>query len=591
MLRELIDRATLEDFLAGLARASTLRIYAYDVAGELVAASPPTSPFARLTGHRPDQLPRPLILTPLPADEPPAGIAFVEVDGAWLIVAPVYVGERHAGFVAIGEFRNPAAASAHSTGAAAAAPPGAAAVIPPGVDPDEVARAHSLLPDLQRGGESRAVTTVRWASRMLAEWCRHELRLEAAGEQLALVGDIGELISGEQDLQKVLDRVVSETARALKCRFCSLRLYNPRTDELIIRAVHNLSPEYLGKGAVRRSESPIDDEALRGRLVFIEDVAHDPRFRYGDQARREGIVSVLTAGMLYRGEPVGVLRIYTDRRQRFRATHRSLLRAVAGQAAIAVVNARLIEQRLLSAELERDMKLAGQVQKRMIRTRPPAHPRIQTALIFEPSSHVGGDFCDFLPLPDGRLAAVVGDVVGHSVPAALLMASMCGALRATAQDCADLSEIVSRLNRHVCRETAASDFVTLLIAAVDHDARQLEYCNAGHEPLLRLHDGQVVPSAPGGTILGYSDREEFPPGRLELAPGDLLLLYTDGAVEASDFSGEQFGRARLRESLRQYGGLSPATALRNILWDIRRFVGLAELVDDLTLVALRVSDA
>ena len=581
MLRDLIDTALLEDFAGGLARSTGLRVCVYDDEGRLLAASPASGRFAHPSGPPLDRLPHALELTPLPADEPPASVAFVESAGVWCVVAPVYVGDTPAGYVAVGEFRAPASPNAPVNPDTAIATP----------ETDEPRQAREALPVLQRRGDFPAVRTARWAARMLARWCARELRAQSAAEETALIGDIAELLSGEQDLQTILDRIVAETARVMKCRFCTLRLYDPRTDELTIQAGHNISQRYLAKGPVLRSESPIDDEALNGNVVYIEDVSRDPRFRYPDDARREGMVSVLTAGMLYRGNPVGVLRVYTSHRQRFRRVHRNLLRAVAAQAATAIVNAQLLDERMRAAETERQLALAAEVQARMVHTPPPPHPMLETAVVFEPTSHLAGDFCDFLTLADGRLAATVGDVVGKGIPAALLMASARGALRATAQRCRDLGEVLTRLNSHVHAETSIAEFVTLLLIATDSSGRRLHYCSAGHEPLLILRDGEVLPFSEGGLVLGIRPDEKYQQCALDLHPNDFVLLYTDGAIEAANFDDELFGRQRLFDAVVQYGQMPPDQALRNILWDVRRFVGLADQADDITLVGLRVRSA
>jgi sigma-B regulation protein RsbU (phosphoserine phosphatase) len=508
-------------------------------------------------------------------------MGFVPYSGAWYIVAPIYVGDTLAGYVAVGEFRAPEPRKPR---------PNPVATAPPRAS-NKLRQAREALPVLQRRGDFPAVVAARWAARTLARWCARELRVQTAAEETALVGDIAELLSGEQDLQTILDRIVAETARAMKCRFCALRLYDPRTDELTIQAGHNLSPRYLAKGPILRSESPIDDEALNGNVVYIEDVSRDPRFRYPDDARREGMVSVLTAGMLYRGNPVGVLRVYTSHRQRFRQVQRNLLRAVAAQAATAIVNAQLLDERMRAAETERQLALASEVQARMVHTPPPPHPMLETAVVFEPTSHLAGDFCDFLTLADGRLAAAVGDVVGKGIPAALLMASARGALRATAQRCRDLGEVLTHLNGHVYAETSVAEFVTLLLIAADSDGRRLHYCSAGHEPLLLLRDGEVRTFSEGGLVLGIRPGETYRQCALDLRPNDFVLLYTDGATEAANFDDELFSRQRLFDALVQYGRMPPDQTLRNILWDVRRFVGLADQADDITLVGLRVRGA
>jgi sigma-B regulation protein RsbU (phosphoserine phosphatase) len=128
----------------------------------------------------------------------------------------------------------------------------------------------------------------------------------------------------------------------------------------------------------------------------------------------------------------------------------------------------------------------------------------------------------------------------------------------------------------------------MLVIVIDADARSLTYVNAGHEPLLILRRGEVQIAGEGDLVLGIERDVTYQEHTLGLEPGDVLLLYTDGASEARNFADEEFGRERLRESLRTYGGLDPQQVLDNIVWDIRRFAGLAEQSDDLTLVCVRV---
>ena len=579
MIRELLDIAWLEDFLGGLSRDDGLRRAAYDRHGSLVAAADPCSAWSRRNDAPLARVPAGVRLAPLaPADEPPAEIAFVDDRGLWYVVAPIYVDDSLGGYGSVGEFRESDLSAARKLELLEKL-----AITSAELDAD-----WRALPLLERRGDCAAVHAARWLSRMLANAARRERQIASAGEEMSVLGDMAELLHGDEELQNVLDRVVRETARVMHCRFASLRLLDPATGELRIAAVHQLSSEYLRKGIVTLRESPIDQDALAGKMIYIEDAASDPRVRYPEEARREGIVSGLTAGLIYRGQPVGVIRVYTDHRQRFRTAQRKLLRAIAYQAATAIVHARVFEERLASARTRRQLELAGDLQTRLMRTQPPAKPNVRVASIFQPSSHVGGDFCDFVLLADGRLAAVIADVVGKGIKASLLATYLRGALRASAETCADVSEIVNRLNRQFHNDTLTSEFVTLLMVAISEDGRRLDYCSAGHEPILRLRGTSIESSTAGGLVLGVSAAEKYETATLDLQPDDLCLLYTDGAIEAVNFEGQQFGRRRLLDSLRRNGGLELSTALRGIQWDIRRYVGLAEQADDLTLLGVRV---
>jgi len=570
MLRELIDRGVLDDFAGGLARACGLRVTIFDDGGGAITRGDADG---CACGHETDldRLPRPLEIIPLAADAPPAGVAFVRTGLVCHVVAPIYVAEKIAGYVGIASVDD----------------------APRTECPDHrnfKGEHSSAAPRVERSGTSLPVTTARWASRALARSCMQEMQLDSAMQELALIGDIGDLLAGERDLQTVLDQIVEQTSHVMNCRYCSLRLYHEESGELTIAAGFNLPESYLNKGRILRAENPIDDQALSGATVYIPDAQRDTRIRFPDEARRLGIISGLTTGLIYHGQPIGVIRVYSQRRRRFRTSNRHLLRAVASQAAIAIANARLVEQRLRDAAVERQLELAGDLQARMVSAAPPSCSSVETAIVYEPSSHVGGDFCDIFALDDGRIAACAGDVSGHGVPAALLMASVRGALRACAESTPRLDEIVRRLNRQVFRETATHEFVTFALLALDPRRRVMQICNAGHEPPLVLRGDEVVRPESAGLILGVDQDERYAVENMELSSGDLILLYTDGAIEANNFDHQMYSRERLVEALKLYGSLRVDQVLRSIHWDIRRFVGMAEQSDDLTLVGIRIGD-
>lgn len=543
MLQDLIDLERLRSYVRGVARCGGMAVAVFDAGGRHQA-------HARPNGGAADR--RPQILrgdlneaTIDAADKAETGWT---MDGpASHAIAAVRTRREIAGFVSVGGL-------AHAT------------------DEDR----------------ERAADTARWAANTLSQWFGSEARLETLSDELALVSDVGELLAGDSDLQTVLDRIARETSRVMKCKYTSLRLYDPETGAMRIASAFNLSERYKDRGVVMRSESPIDDAALNGELVYIEDAQSDDRIRFREEAQNLGIRSGLTAGLFHRGVALGVLRVYSDRRRGFRAAERHLLRAVASQAATAIDNAYRMEERLRAADLERQLALAGQVQARMMRADIPHHDSVEVAMLFEPSWHLGGDFCDVLRLADGRLTAVIGDVVGHGPAAALLMAGVRGALRAGAQTTSDLGQLLIRLNQQICRDTTPAEFATLLVAAVDESGRRLTFASAGHDPLILLRDGATEQQEEGELVLGLEPETIYREQTLDLRPNDFLLLYTDGIVEAMNFEDELLGRERLAKLVRTYGELDPRPALQNIHWDVRRFCGLAEQIDDQTMVGLRV---
>ncbi len=201
------------------------------------------------------------------------------------------------------------------------------------------------------------------------------------------------------------------------------------------------------------AENPVDAAALSGQTVYIEDAPNDPRVRYPQEARREGIRSGLVTGMFHRGKPIGVLRVYTGKKHRFSAFEAGLLRAMAAQAASAIETARLHQEELQAERVRKQIMMASDVQRRMIPTKAPRHGRLSFAALYQPSLGLGGDFYDFIELPEDRIGVAIADVVGKGIPAALMMASVRSVLRATAMR--GLSSVATSWKRSTgtCRGT------------------------------------------------------------------------------------------------------------------------------------------
>ncbi len=415
-----------------------------------------------------------------------------------------------------------------------------------------------------------------------------EENLRSRIEELTAVYNMAGLLAGTLDLQEILDRTARMVCEVMKVKACSIRMLDESTENLAIRAVYNLSEEYLSKGRVTVGENPIDAAAIQGQMVHIADAPNDPRTRYRRQARKEGIISGLVCGMIYRGKAVGVLRVYTGEPHVFAPFEESLLRAVAAQAAAAIVNARLVAETLEAERYTRQMAYAGEVQRRMIPAEPPVCEHVEIGAVYRPTFEVGGDLYDFIPLGKGNLGVGIADVSGKGVPASLLMASLRSALRVHAYFTYDIARIMTEVNQHVCRETTTGEFATVFYGVLPPDGGRLTYCDAGHDPPMLLRDGRIQYLDVGGMVLGVDPDATFEKGLIELRGGDVLLLHTDGAVEAMNFSEEPFGRERLKASLLRYADQPAQLVARNILWDIRRFRGLADRSDDLTLVVLKV---
>ena len=412
-------------------------------------------------------------------------------------------------------------------------------------------------------------------------------------EQLLALHRVMEEFAASSDVQSVLDTVTRVVVESMKVKASSVRLISEDRKTLTIRSVHSFTPQYLDKEPIRLEDSKIDQEALRSETpVYVEDMTTDPRVRRPLEAKREGVVSALGAPMTFQNRTEGVLRVFTGQRHRFDWFERQLLQTIANAAAAAIVHARREEDLRESWEMKRQLQLAGEVQRRMLPEKAPKIEGFDIAGFYVPSQELAGDFYDYISLPEGNWGLAICDVVGKGVRASLLMASIRAALRAHAVNVYDLATVFHLVNRDLVADTLLSDFATLFYGVLNVESRRLTYSSAGHLPPMLYRNGEVQRLGVGGGLLGVIDEMEFPTDHVELLPGDIVLAFTDGLSEAANFNGDLYGLDRIEEALRFSGerGYSAKNLLRYCVWDMHRFTGLHANSDDLTLIAIRVTE-
>jgi sigma-B regulation protein RsbU (phosphoserine phosphatase) len=259
---------------------------------------------------------------------------------------------------------------------------------------------------------------------------------------------------------------------------------------------------------------------------------------------------------------------------------------------------RRLQKQLQEANLrmEQELTLAGQVQASFLPGRSPGLPGWQVAFALLPARTTSGDFYDVHMLPNGRLAILIADVVDKGVGAALTMVLSWSLLRTAALEHPAAPALVfDVVNRRLLEDTHTGDFVTVFYGVLDPTTGLLVYGNAGHHPpyLLRGPAGRRFETLGGtGLPLGIQEEAAWQEGEVEIAPGDVLVLYTDGVADAQDIGGNFYGRQRLQAAMQAFLGTgarrqAPAQDLQEaILADVQRFVGDAPQVDDITLLVV-----
>jgi sigma-B regulation protein RsbU (phosphoserine phosphatase) len=244
--------------------------------------------------------------------------------------------------------------------------------------------------------------------------------------------------------------------------------------------------------------------------------------------------------------------------------------------------------------LNRDLEIAREVQERLFPQKLPEIAGLDYAGLCRPAEGVGGDYYDFLALPEGNLGVAVGDVSGKGIPAALLMASLQASLRGQAiNGSADPAALMKNLNRLTYDATPSNRYATFFYAQYYSSERRLTYVNAGHNApmLLRAAGGPVERLDTGGTVIGSFPSVVYEQGTLTLEPGDLLVAFTDGVSEAQNASDEEFGDERLLQTIERGRQVDAVELIRRIVASVDAFAAGAPQFDDLTLVVLRVRPA
>jgi sigma-B regulation protein RsbU (phosphoserine phosphatase) len=240
------------------------------------------------------------------------------------------------------------------------------------------------------------------------------------------------------------------------------------------------------------------------------------------------------------------------------------------------------------------VRRASERQRRLLPSKLPELAGAEVDLVYRPAAVVSGDFYDFVPLPGGRTAFLVGDVSGHGIEAGIVMGMAKKVLQIRLQDLPDPADALARTNDDVDRELGRVSFVTAFVAVFDPADRSLVCLRAGHNPPLLCNparEGGGVELKPPGMGLGITGgtafRKALRPERVPVLPGDVLLLYTDGLVEAADGAGEQFGVERIRRVLAAAQGYPPSLVVRQVSDALDGFTGGADSEDDITAVCVR----
>ncbi len=417
---------------------------------------------------------------------------------------------------------------------------------------------------------------------------RENQRLQRAVEELAILNEIATAINSSLALEKILDLMTQRCVHHLRAEQGAVLLLEEHKEQRPFQTLCR-----VGDTSHRRLPFRLDDQLAGWMLthrapLLINDLGGDPRFATG-VGDLFAVRSLLCVPLLCKGRMTGLLAVFNKKAGAgFSEDDQRLLAIIASESAQVIENARLAEKEKTLLRVQEELSLAREIQGNLLPKETPRPPGYDIAGKSVPAKEVGGDYYDFLVLDGPRLGFCLGDVSGKGLPAALLMANLQAAIRGQALSGTSPTSCLEKVNTLLYRSTSPEKFATLFFGCLDTGAHLIHYCNAGHNYPLQLRaGGGTTRLSAGGLALGCLESFPFEESRTELAPGDRLIVFSDGVSEAVNADDEEFGEERIAAVAVAEPGATAAELIEKILQAVGRHAAGRAQHDDMTLVVIR----
>jgi sigma-B regulation protein RsbU (phosphoserine phosphatase) len=413
----------------------------------------------------------------------------------------------------------------------------------------------------------------------MSTWTTNQA-LERRVRQLLLLQETAKKVNSILDLEKLLDEIVGRVAEAFGCNRTAVLLKDDARNDLEMIALRGFSDVHLkGYRFKVGGEGMVGHVSATEKMRYAPDVRKDPYYVVSEPTT----LSEVDIPLISRGKLIGIFNAQSSAVDAFSSEQIDLLCALADNIAIAIENARLFRQE----RLEKEKALHEQAEARHIqRALLPQQPVISGYAVDGfclQLSAVGGDWYDYLDLGDGFWGIALGDVCGKGMAAALLMSATRSLFRTAAEGSESPSEVLMRLNEALLKDLPEGRFVTLVYSILDTKRATVRVANGGHPYPILVRDQTNITElkTKEGFPLGLMNSEYSEIG-FTLQIGDRVLLYTDGAVEATNGESQEYGTSRLVKSLQR-----PGVSAQSVLTEVQEFASGGTLSDDATAIVLR----
>lgn len=396
------------------------------------------------------------------------------------------------------------------------------------------------------------------------------------------------------DVGSVLQHILEQSREVVGCERTSLMMYEPKLAGYVTRLVKGTEGPARAMVSLKTGEGIAGTAVSQKRGVIANQGHRDPRFLI--KTERDKLVRNIMCLPLISGageRTYGVINLVNSKHEDgFREEDLEIVSSLANLASVSIDKFNGLKAMVEREKHNQEIEDAHKVQSLLLPREMPKHPHFEFSAKYTLANRVGGDYYDFLPLEDGRIAVVIADVSGHDIASALVMAMGRNLIRTLFSQTQRPSELLARTSESLRKDTHSARYITMFLAILDPNTMTLTYANAGHNyPLFLTEQSETFQSLETtGFPLGLVDDFEYEERVLPLSPGDLLILYTDGVIEAQAPNGEMFTLPRLEKSILNTRSGSCQAMADQVYRNVTDFIGTGRLEDDLTFVSMRVMD-
>ncbi|MEE9555148.1 MAG: SpoIIE family protein phosphatase, partial [candidate division Zixibacteria bacterium] len=404
-------------------------------------------------------------------------------------------------------------------------------------------------------------------------------------EETKSLNDAGMALSGSLELDELLDKILDNLKRVVEYEIGIIYLVDPKNSSISQISSRGISESAKENLHLKIGQGICGRVAETGKAIIVSDVLENTDYiTLREQTRSEMAVPMEVDGSL-----IGVFNVESDNPNAYSKHHLELMNGFASLAAVSIERARLHHERIASRKIEHELSIARRIQMTFLPAEDPAIDGVDIAGINIPSSAVGGDYYDFIPIVENQYGIAIGDVSGKGIPASLIMAAFRASLKAEIRNNFAIRSILYKVNNLLYESIERDRFVTAVYGVFDSKSGIFTFSNAGHnQPILRRSDGQVEYLKEGGIALGVIPDSQYQERPLSLKSGDILLFYTDGVTEIIDKRGYEFDVERLLSALNESCHLSAREIIDFIVKKTDDFRSDGREIDDLTMVVVKM---